>query len=232
MNVVITGATKGIGRAIAERFAAAGNTIFACARSEADLLLMKERIKQDCTNSTVHIKAADLADKQQVLDFAQWVTAQATPDVLVNNAGLFTPGPFIQEEDGALENMIAVNLYSAYHLTRALLPAMMERKSGHIFNMCSVASFRAFDNGGSYGISKFALLGFSKNLREQMKPHHIKVTSVFPGATWSASWEGSGVEAERMMEANDIAEMVFAATQLSSQAVVEDILMRPQGGDI
>src|SRR5690606_18385002 len=105
-------------------------------------------------------------------------------DLLVNNAGIFLPGAVHEEPDGALEAMTAVNLFGPYHLTRTLLPAMIARRSGHIINMCSVASRIAYPNGGAYTIVKFALLGFSKSLREEMKPHGIKVTSVMPGATW------------------------------------------------
>jgi short-subunit dehydrogenase len=128
--------------------------------------------------------------------------------------------------------MIAVNLYSAYHLTRLLLPAMMEKKSGHIFNMCSIASLQSYANGGAYSISKFALLGFSKNLREEMKPFGIKVTAVLPGAAYTDSWAASGIDPKRFMEAADIANMIYAAASLSPQACVEDIIIRPQLGDI
>jgi len=151
---------------------------------------------------------------------------------LVNNAGRFIPGSINNEEEGILEEMINTNLYSAYHLTRALLPSMLEKKRGHIFNICSVASLQAYNNGGSYSISKFALLGFSKNLREELKPTGIKVTTVLPGAAYTDSWSGSGVDPKRIMEADDVAKMIFASSQLSPQAVVEDIILRPQLGDL
>jgi len=109
---------------------------------------------------------------------------------------------------------------------------MMKAKSGHIFNMCSIASLAAYSNGGSYSISKFALLGFSKNLREELKSYNIKVTAVLPGAVYTDSWSGTGVSPERIMEADDVASMVHAATLLSPQACVEDIIMRPQLGDV
>jgi NADP-dependent 3-hydroxy acid dehydrogenase YdfG len=98
--------------------------------------------------------------------------------------------------------------------------------------MCSIASLNAYKDGGSYSISKFALHGFSKNLREEMKPHGIKVSSVFPGATLTDSWGDYDNSNNRIMEANDIAKMIFAAAQLSPQACVEDIIIRPQLGDL
>jgi short-subunit dehydrogenase len=104
--------------------------------------------------------------------------------------------------------------------------------AGQIFNICSIASLAAYENGGAYSISKFALLGFSKNLRLEIKDQGIKVTAVCPGAVYTNSWSGSGVDPKRIMEARDIAKMIYAATQLSPQAVVEDIVMRPQLGDL
>jgi short-subunit dehydrogenase len=109
---------------------------------------------------------------------------------------------------------------------------MKEKGSGHIFNLCSVASLQAYAGGGSYSISKFALLGFSKNLREELKPHSIKVTAVMPGAVYTPSWEGSGVPPERIMEASDIGQLIKAAAALSPQAVIEEIVLRPQLGDL
>lgn len=233
MNVIITGASKGIGKAIADKFAADGNTIVACARNEVELYKMMEELQTKYPNCLVRARMVDMSVISEVKEFGKWlVDHNLVPDVLVNNAGQFYPGSVHSEEEGVLEKTMEVNLYSAYHLTRALLPAMMAAKSGHIFNMCSIASLQAYANGGSYSISKFALLGFSKNLREEMKPYGIKVTAVLPGATMSASWEGADIDPKRIMEAGDIAEMVYAASKLSPMAVVEDIILRPQLGDL
>lgn len=233
MIVIITGATKGIGRAIAEKFAEGGHTIVACARNINDLTEMEIAFKQQFQLATLYKKAVDLSTKEGAIDFGCWlIDEKLIPDVLVNNAGSFLPGSIYNEKDGTLEKMMDINLYSAYHLTRTLLPVMIENRSGHIFNMCSIASLQAYNNGGAYSISKFALLGFSKNLREEMKPHGIKVTAVCPGAVMSASWEGSDIDPNRIMEAKDIANMVYAAVHLSPMAVVEDIVMRPQLGDL
>ena len=90
----------------------------------------------------------------------------------------------------------------------------------------------AYENGGSYCISKFALYGMSKVLREELKESKIKVTSVLPGATFTASWEGADIPEERFMKARDVAEMVYSTFKLSPQSVVEDLLIRPQLGDL
>jgi short-subunit dehydrogenase len=231
MNIIITGASRGIGKAIAERFAAEGNTIILNARGKAALESFTGEL-QKRSNANVLYYPADLSVKSEAEAFGKWCLQQCIPDVLVNNAGTFLPGSIHNEEQGTLEKMIEVNLYSAYYLSRVLLPKMMERKSGHIFNMCSIASLQAYDNGGSYSISKFALAGFSKNLREEMKAYNIKVTAVYPGAVYTDSWTGSGVDPARIMEAKDIAEMIFTSAHLSPQACVEEIIMRPQQGDL
>jgi short-subunit dehydrogenase len=233
MTILITGASKGIGKAIAEKFAAEGHDLLLCARNEVNLYQCMADLQTRFPAITIRAKAADLSDSTQTKAFGRWVTDNGfNIDVLVNNAGQFLPGSIYNEADGLLETMINVNLYSAYHLTRTLLPAMMERRSGYIFNICSIASLQAYPNGGAYSISKFALLGFSRNLREEMKPYNIKVTALCPGATMSASWEGFEIDPKRIMEATDIAKMIWAATQLSEQAVVEDIVLRPQLGDL
>lgn len=232
MNIVITGASKGMGKAIAEKFIAAKNNVFICSRNENELAETTAELNKSNGNYVKHF-ATDLSNKSGVVKFTNWISDQNIEiDILINNAGQFIPGSIYNEEEGTLEKMININLYSAYHLTRALLPAMMKRKSGHIFNICSIAALKAYDNGGSYSISKYALMGFSKNLREEMKPFNIKVTAVYPGAVYTSSWEGSDILPGRIMEVNDIAQMIYAATLLSPQACVEDIVIRPLLGDL
>lgn len=233
MIVFITGASRGIGRAIAELYAANGHSLFLTSRNDIHLYKTMEELQTIYPGAAIRAKAFDLARKEAAREAGQWMLKEAgAPDVLVNNAGMFEPGSVYNEPDGILENQLATNLYSAYHLTRTLLPEMMKRKTGHIFNMCSIASLHAYDNGGAYSISKFALHGFSKNLREEMKPYGIKVTSVFPGAVMTDSWGNFDNSSNRIMEAADVAKMVYGASQLSAGACVEDIVLRPQLGDL
>ena len=232
MNVIITGASKGIGKAIAEIFAANGHTLFLCSRGEVALYKTMEELVTKFPGAAIKAKPFDLSKKEAAVAFGNWCLSFGTPDILVNNAGLFEPGSVYNEPEGLLESQVATNLYSAYHVTRTILPEMMKRKSGHIFNMCSIASLNAYANGGAYSISKFALYGFNKNLREEMKPHGIKVTAVHPGAVMSDSWGNYDNAGKRIMEAEDIAKLIYAASQLSVQACVEDIIIRPQLGDL
>jgi short-subunit dehydrogenase len=233
MNCIITGASKGLGKAMAERFAAGGYNIALVARDGQRLSEVQGELNARYPDRKFQSFAVDLGVKEKVESLGRGLAAAGVEvDVLINNAGQYLPGSVHNEPAGTLEQLIAVNLYSAYYLTRQLLPAMMARGSGHVFNICSVASLQAYPNGGAYSISKFALAGFSKNLREEMKPYGIKVTSVYPGAAYTDSWAGSGIDPRRIMEAGDIADMVYAASRLSPQATVEEILLRPQLGDL
>ena len=221
-TIVVTGGTKGIGRAIVEKFAQEGFTVLTTART-AD----------DSFPTNVHFFQADLSRKEEVIAFSNFVKSTVNQvDILVNNAGFFLPGQINNEPDGTLEAMIETNLYSAYHLTRGLIAGMMARKEGHIFNICSTASITAYTNGGSYCISKFAMLGMSKVLREEMKPHHVRVTSILPGATLTDSWAGVEIPAERFMASEDVAQVIWTAYNLPNTTVLEEILLRPQLGDL
>jgi short-subunit dehydrogenase len=232
MNIVITGSSKGIGKAIAEMFASYGHQLFLCARNEVDLYKTVADLQTSYPAATVHGYAIDLSNKENCKAFANFVLGIATPDIVVNNTGQYAPGQIYDEQEDALPHMIETNLYSAYYLTKYLLPPMMERKTGHIINMCSIASINPYANGGSYSISKYALLGFSKNLRQELIPYTIKVSSIMPGAVYTSSWEGSGVSEERIMKATDVAELVYSISNLSFQACVEDVVLRPVMGDL
>ena len=232
MNVIITGASKGIGKAIATIFAAENATLFLCSRNEEKLKLTAQELKAAHNGCIVHYKAADLADKNAAKEFANWCLQFAVPDILVNNAGQYVPGNIYNEAENNLEKMISTNLYSAYHVTKTVIEKMIAAKRGHIFNICSTASLQAYANGGSYSISKFALMGFSKNLREELKAFGIKVTSVYPGAVMTDSWGDFDNAANRIMETDDVAKMILACSKLSAQAVIEDIVLRPQLGDL
>lgn len=231
--VIVSGGTKGIGKAAVEQFMAAGFDVVTCARNEADLTDLQKILQEQYAPARLFVKTADLAVKKEVEAFVDFIRELNRPvEVLVNNTGLFAPGQIYNEPAGTLESMIETNLYSAYYLTRGLVEGMIALKKGHIFNLCSTASITAYTNGGAYCVSKFALYGMTKVLREELKPHGIRVTAILPGATLTASWEGVDLPPERFIQATDVAKMIWSAYNLSPGAVIEEILMRPQLGDI
>ena len=232
MHAVITGATKGIGLAIAETFASKGFDLAICSRSSEELDKTAKSLVEKYGVRVVS-QAADLSNPEDAKKFGAFAQQQLqTIDVLINNAGVYIGGEIENEPEGTLAAMINTNLYSAYHLTRAILPNMLSHHKGHIINMCSIASKIAYPNGGSYSISKFALLGFSKVLREELKGKGIKVSSILPGATWSNSWAGVDLPKDRIMDASEIAKIVWACYDLADNVVVEDITIRPMLGDL
>ncbi len=230
---VVTGATHGIGKAIAEKLLSEGMSVAICARNNDELDALKKTWAEQYPSQQILVVKTDVAQKDEVKAFAKIVLAAfPTIDILVNNAGTYYPGKLMEEPEDQLELLMQVNTYSAYHITRAFFPSLQKQGCGHIFNICSVASLKAYENGGAYSISKYALLGFSENLREEMKPHNIRVTAICPGATDSRSWEGASLPAGRIMEATDVANMLWASYILSAQANVDTIVLRPQKGDI
>jgi short-subunit dehydrogenase len=220
--LVVTGGSKGIGRAIADKFVAEGFDAVVCARSVDEI-----------TSPGLLPFAADLSTRDGVNALLDYVRSLNRPvDVLVNNAGVFQPGQIQNEAEGVFEELMNTNVASAYHLTRGLIGGMISRRKGHIFMMCSTASITPYTNGGSYCISKFALLGMSRVLREELKPHSVKVTALLPGATLTNSWAGTDLPEDRFLKADDVANSTWAAYSLSASAVIEEILIRPQLGDI
>lgn len=232
-RIVVSGGTKGIGRAIIEKFCSQGFDAISCSRNAEELAQLKKEMEAAFPNVQLHVFQADLSKKEEVAAFAEFVKSSGpAPDILINNTGVFIPGQVHTEEEGALEQMIETNLYSAYRLTRHLVEDMIGRRAGHIFNMCSIASITAYNNGGSYSISKFAMLGMSKALREELKDKGIRVTAIMPGATLTASWEGVDIPPERFMNSEDVAEACWTAWQMSKHSVVEEMVIRPQLGDL
>jgi short-subunit dehydrogenase len=230
-TILVTGGTKGIGRAIIEKFAQNGYDVITCARNKADLDNLEAYFNANFENQSIECFQVDLSKKAERETFSS-LLKNKNIDILVNNTGIFLQGQLHTEEESNLETMIETNLYSAYSITRAVVPAMKEKQKGSIFTICSTASEIAYPNGGSYCVSKFALLGFSKVLREELKNEGIRVVSVLPGATFTASWEGVPIPENRFMPSEDIAEMIWSCHNLSDRTVVEEIVLRPQLGDL
>ena len=227
---VVTGGTEGIGRAIVEKLIKDGYQILTCARNAQALLDLKQTL--DTPICKITFQVADLSQKKDVTKFADFVAQHKRVDVLVNNAGVFFGGTIKDEPADNLPQLIETNLYSAYYLTKALLPLMCGQGQGTVINICSIASLMAYAGGASYAISKHALLGFSRGLRAELKTAGIGVTAILPGATYTRSWSASGLPEERFMPAEDVAEVVGLVCKLSPRTVVEDIVMRPLLGDI
>ena len=227
--VVVTGGSRGIGLAIVEKFSELGYAIALCSRNKENL----DRVKNNFEGKRIFTFAADLSKKSEVEKFGNFVLNLNIPIVcLINNAGVFIQGKIFEEPEENLTTQLETNLLSAYYLTRMLIGNLKDQKSSHIFNISSIAGVQAYPQSGSYSISKFALQGFSKSIREELKNTSVKVSTIIPGATYTDSWKGAGLPETRFIQAKDIAEIISTTFNLSKSTVVEEIVLRPQLGDI
>jgi len=231
-TAVITGGTKGIGKSLVMHFAKLGFDIITNSRRFEDLVALQSEVKSE-TGTDIYIYKADFEKKEEVVAFGEFVQKTfSTLNVLINNAGIFIPGQTMTETEGVYEKEIAINLTAPYYLTRILLPQIESSMDGYIFNICSTASFTPYINGGSYCISKFGLLGFTKVLRQELKDRRIGVSAVMPGATLTESWAGTDLSEEYFMHADNVSAFIVSAWANRKHAIMEEIVIRPYPGDL
>ncbi len=232
LTVVITGASQGIGAALADAFAGEPEARLALvARSQEKL----EAVAAGCRaqGAEADIFVCDVTDDDAVHLAAGTILARwGAPDVLVNNAGLFRPGSTLETPPAQFRAQVAANLTSAFVVTQAFLPPMVARRRGHLFFLGSVASLQGYPSGVAYCAAKHGVLGLARVVREETKAHGLRVTTLLPGATFTPSWEGVDLPEERFMPAEDVARVAVDIYRLSSRSVVEEILLRPQLGDV
>ncbi|MGA3006510.1 MAG: SDR family oxidoreductase [Opitutaceae bacterium] len=240
--ILITGASQGIGAAIAQVFARElrGSRLALVARNGKKLRAVARVCRAAAPSAGSGLDAVeigvfpcDVSDEAAVAKLSRVVGEKfGTVDVLINNAGQFFGAPFLKTSVKAFDEMFAANLRSAFLVSRAFAPAMVRRGRGDLFLMGSVASFKALPGMAAYGAAKAGVLALARVMREELKTHGVRVVAVLPGATWSPSWIGSGFEAGRMMPAEDVARAFLDLYRLSRRTVVEEIVLRPQLGDI
>lgn len=231
-TIVITGASQGIGRALAEVFAREeGARLALVARTEEKLRAVAEACEAAGAEAAVY--PCDVTADAAVRRMARAVEqAWGAPDILVSNAGAFTPSPLQETSVESFRQQIDVNLTAAFVVTQAFLPKMLQRGRGHLFYMASVAALRAYPGSVAYCAAKHGLLGLARVVREETKSRGLRVTTLLPGATRTPSWEGTELPDERFMPPEDIARAVRDAYHLSDRTVVEELVLRPQEGDV
>ncbi|MEM6286858.1 MAG: SDR family oxidoreductase [Bacteroidota bacterium] len=234
LTVLVTGASQGIGAAVALAFAERlqdGVSLALVSRTEAAL----DEVADACRalGAEAAVCLCDVTDATAVERLgADVLDRLGAPDVLVNNAGRFEPGGFLETTPEALRQQIEVNAVSAFLVTQAFLPAMLERRSGRVLMMGSVASVRGYAGGVAYGAAKHALLGLARSLREETRGTGVGVTTLLPGATLTPSWDGVDLPPERFMPPEDVARVAVEVATLSGRSVVEEVLIRPAEGDL
>jgi len=226
MKAVITGATKGIGRAIALKLAENNFELALVARNSNDLDQLKSEIESK--GGRANIYAADCSIKSEVYGFVKSIEKTfGTIDVLVNNVGAFVPGNLLDEEDEVFEFQQSLNVNATYYLSKFFGQMMRSQQHGHIFNICSVASNAPVKNAGSYSVTKAAMLSLNHVLRQELAPHNVKVTAFLPGSTKTASWEGTTIPDDKFVQPEDIADTLFTILNLSKGVNVDEVLITP-----
>jgi NAD(P)-dependent dehydrogenase (short-subunit alcohol dehydrogenase family) len=229
---LITGASQGIGAKIAEVLAAEpGYKLALLARNEENLVKVAQRCRELGAQASFY--ACDLTLEAEVQRVSALVEDEmGTPDLLVNNAGHFLRADLCEMNGADFQSVMDSNLTTAFLVSRAFIGAMRARKSGTIFFMGSVASKQAYPESGAYCVAKHALLGLARSFRAATRDSGVRITTLMPGATQSPSWVDTEVPQDRLMPATDIANSLLEIYKLSSRTVVEEIILRPLGGDV
>jgi NADP-dependent 3-hydroxy acid dehydrogenase YdfG len=231
--VVVTGASQGIGAAIARAFSAEipGVSLALVARDSANLAAVAHSCGR--LGAKPGVFPCDVTDEAAVAEMEKAVRRRfGAADVLVNNAGKYFGAAFLETSAADFDRMLSANLRSLFLVTRAFAPAMIRRRRGDIFNMGSIAGITAYPGGSAYTAAKFGVAGLTKAMRAEFKDKGVRVCCVHPGATVSPSWKGSGVPSKRMMPAEDVAQAFIALYRMTRRTVVEEVVLRPQLGDL
>lgn len=230
--ILITGASQGIGAEIARQFAVEVTPLRLAliARNAAGLA---EVASQCASAEQVEFYPCDVSDPQAVRAVvADVARRQGAVDVLINNAGQWHCESVVEMDPETFERIVSSNLSSTYLLCHHVLPMMLERGRGDIFNMVSTAGFEGYAGISAYCAAKHGVLGFSRALREEVRDHDIRVCCISPGATRSPSWDGATKVAHKLMPAADVARAFVNMYRMDRRVVTEDIVLRPISGHV
>jgi 3-oxoacyl-[acyl-carrier protein] reductase len=222
-NALVTGGSRGIGKAIALALAAEGVNVAITGRSESHLLTAVNELK--AAGVKIAYALADAADRFAVEKAVHDIEKDLGPiDILVNNAGIGTFGGFLELSPEQWEDMIKVNLLGVYYVTRAVLPSMIERKTGDILNIASTAGTRGAAMTSAYSASKFGLLGLTESLMLEVRKHNIRVVAYIPStiatdlAIENKLTDGNP---DKVLQPSDMAELVIAQLKLNRRALLK-----------
>jgi 3-oxoacyl-[acyl-carrier protein] reductase len=223
-NALITGAGKGIGKAIAIALAKEGVNVILVARTQADV----DQLAAETTALGVKSLAlsADVSDINSINSATEKALAEfKTIDILINSAGIASFGKFLELEPNAWERIIQVNLMGTYYTTRAIIPNMIERQTGDIINISSTAGLNGNALTSAYSASKFAVLGLTDSLMQEMRKHNIRVTALTPSTVATDMAKDLNLtdgNPDKVMQSEDIAELIIAQLKLSRRVFIKN----------
>ena len=223
---VVTGASRGIGLAIARRLGQMGARVSLCARNAANL----ERAASDLRAAGIQVLAlrTDVTRGDEVASLVSETQRMFGPvDILVNNAGIGIFGPFQEQTEADWNAIMDTNLKSVFLVSRAVAPEMIRRKTGHIINIGSLAGKNTFANGAIYCASKWGLLGLTGCMAEELRAHGIRVSAICPGSVATEFSPHAGKDPARMLQPEDVAHAVAALVTQAPGSFISEVLMRP-----
>ncbi|WP_411553154.1 3-ketoacyl-ACP reductase [Paenibacillus lautus] len=223
-TALITGAGKGIGRALAIALAKEGVHVGLVARTAADLEPLSALVAEQYGVRAVAAVADVSVQSEAEAAFAAVNMELGSVDILINNAGIAQFGNLLEMEPEAWKRIVDVNLMGTYYMTRAALPGMIEHNQGDIINISSTAGERGFATGSAYNTSKFAVMGLTEAVLQEVRKHNIRVTALTPSTVNTDLAVNAGLkigDEDRMMQPEDVAELVLAALKLPQRVFVK-----------
>lgn len=223
MKILISGASKGLGRTLAQHFGSQENDLILIARSMNQLADLKQELEFPID---VQIISADLSQKAEREKCLNQIDIDSI-DVLINNVGLYAednPSTLNLEQ---LDELLELNLKSAIELTQAVIPSFKKRKQGQIITINSVMGKTASAQAANYSISKYALKAWTDGLREELRPYQIKVCNLYPGAINTSSWDGIDVNRSQMIQKEDLANLIESILKMGPSTLVEEVVLSP-----
>lgn len=232
MNAIVTGASRGLGKSVAEHLARKGFNLHLVASNEMLLGEVKLAIEEHCPVA-VSIYPCDFSNKSQVNKLIQGLRQKVKSlEVLVNNAGAFEFGILEDSSEDQLQKLLDINMMAAFNLTNAFIPLLKEQKSGHVFNIGSIVSEQPRKDIAAYTISKFALKGYTEVLRDELKDSKVKVTEIVPGSINTSSWDDiNDVPKEDFVQMQEIVDAIWMCYHNTAASNVESLIIRPLNRD-
>ncbi len=224
-NAVVTGGSKGIGRAIAHALASEGAHVVVTARTEGDLAATVEDFKKEGLSATgIPCDVSEESEVQSLVDST--ISSSGKIDILVNNAGIGFFKPVADMTVEEFDAMWGVNMRGVFLATHAVLPHMLKAEAGHIVNISSLAGKNSFKGGAGYCATKWALRGFAGSLMLEVRDHNIRVVTIFPGSVNTAFSTG-GKHRKNITQPEDVAEAVLFAVTAPQRSMFSEIDVRP-----
>ena len=231
--VWVTGASSGIGKAIAEKFSKEGCIVVVTARRKFRLDGIVKEIRLADREATAFV--CDVTSGRSVYSTAEKIREKyGTIDLQINNAGATVFKSFLDTETKDYDNVIDTNLKGPFLCMKAVLPQMIKKKSGYIINILSVAANTTFENSSVYSASKSGLQAMATCIRKEVRKHNIKICNIYPGAVETDMWDSKARQQfrKRMMSPADIGEIVFDVYNKPERLMIEDLVVRPVRGDL